>query len=125
MAPTVDNRLVVSLALLVAGVGALDSAIGRVWDLFAVFAALVCLLALLGLRISGARQSVPIRRDLVLWLRRRAEAGSEPLEAVADRAVAAFRAGFVGASEGTSSPERRDADDAGPSPAHRDRERRP
>ena len=35
--------------------------------------------------------AVPLRRDLVTWLRRRAATTGEPLEAVADRAVAAYR----------------------------------
>jgi transposase len=52
---------------------------------------------LLVMRTNGRRPSVPIRADLVRWLRDRAAAEGEPAELIADRAVSAYRADLLGA----------------------------
>lgn len=90
------NRVVLLVTLLVAAVGALDAAIGGVWDLFTVFVLVALLQLVLLLRISGRRPAVPLRADLVRWLRDRAEAEGESAERIIDRAVSSYRAGLVG-----------------------------
>lgn len=94
MAPTLFARFVIRMALLVAAVGVLDSAAERQWDLTAVFAVLICLHAVLLWRVQSRRPDVPIRGDLVAWLRERSAATGEPMELIADRCIARARADF-------------------------------
>ncbi|MGY2003698.1 hypothetical protein [Blastococcus sp. SYSU DS1024] len=42
------------------------------------------------------RSAVALRPDLAAWLRRQTAATGEPLDRLADRCVAAYRAGLVG-----------------------------
>jgi hypothetical protein len=79
----------------VATVGLVDAAIGTAWDLVAVFALILALLALVAARHVAGRPSVPVRRDLVRWMELRAAAGGERVEDVVDRAVGMYRAGIV------------------------------
>lgn len=97
--PTVTNRAVLLVTLLIAAVGALDAAVGRVGDLFTVFVLVGLLQLVLLLRISGRRPTVPVRADLVRWLRDRAEVEGESAERIVDRAVSSYRAGLVGDGE--------------------------
>ena len=92
MAPTVLHRTALAMLVVVTAVGAADAAIGRVWDHFAVFGLATAVAFLLLLTVLGRRPSVPLRADLVAWLRDRAAATGEPLESLADRCVAAARA---------------------------------
>ena len=94
MAPTTLNRVVLLMSSLVLAVGVIDGIVSREWDFLAVFAVALALQLLLLARLSGRRPAVPIRRDLVAWLRTQAAMGGESMEAVADRAVSAHRAGF-------------------------------
>lgn len=94
MAPTSLNRNVLMMTSLVLAVGVVDSVLSREWDLLAVFAAALALQLLLLVRLSGRRPAVPLRRDLVVWLRDEAALTGEPMERVADRAIGAYRAGF-------------------------------
>lgn len=87
------------MTVLVALVGAVDAAIGGNWDLFAVFVLVAVLQLLLMLRTNGRRPSIPIRADLVRWLRDRASAEGEPAELVADRAISAYRADLLGSGQ--------------------------
>lgn len=93
---TLRGRVVlVAIGMLVA-VATVDAAIGRAWDLVVVCgAAGVCVVALLIADLAD-RLAVPIRTDLVRWLQRTAADGDERAADVADRAVAAYRAGFIG-----------------------------
>ena len=92
MAPTDLNKLVLALALVVSAVGALDAAFGGQIDLVVVFALTGVLQLVLLLRLQSRRPAVPLRADLVGWLRDRAAAQGEPIGVVADRCVAACRA---------------------------------
>lgn len=103
MAPTTLNRVVLLTTALVLAVGVFDSVISREWDLLAVFAAALALQVILLARLSGRRPAVPLRSDLVAWLRNRAALNGEPMETVADRAVSAYRAGFSDLDESTGS----------------------
>ena len=106
MTPTLPSALALGVALVLAAVGAVDAARGQHWDTAAVFGLL--LLVLLGLltRVRGARPSVPLRGDLVRWLRERSAVTGEPVEVLADRALAAFREqyGDAPASSGRVDP---------------------
>ena len=95
MAPTTLHRAVLLMSSLVLSVGVIDSIVSRAWDFLAVFTMALALQVLLLVRLTGRRPAVPIRRDLVMWLRDRAALGGEPMEAVADRAISAYRAGFT------------------------------
>lgn len=95
MAPTTLNRAVLLMTSLVLAVGVVDGIVSREWDFLAVFAIALALQLLLLARLGGRRPAVPIRRDLVGWLRDQAALGGESIESVADRAVSAHRAGFT------------------------------
>lgn len=95
MAPTTLNRAVLLMSSLVLAVGVIDGIVSREWDFLAVFAMALALQLLLLARVSGRRPAVPIRRDLVAWLRNQAALGGEPIDAVADRAISAYRDGFA------------------------------
>lgn len=96
MSPTLSSRTILALLILTAAVGALDAAVGGQWDLFAVTAVVVVLGLALAALSSWRRPLVPLRADLARWLARYAAEGGEQTAAVADRAVAAYRAGLVG-----------------------------
>lgn len=91
MAPTFGNRYLLLVALAVAAIGTVGAVVNRQWDLLAIFAMLDLILLMLTARVTGRRASVPLRIDLVAWLRRRAATRGESLEALADRAVASYR----------------------------------
>ena len=83
------------LALLVSGVGLVDAWRGGDSDLTTLLAVLVVLngAALAGLR--SARRGPALRPDLTAWLHQQAGATGEPVDRLADRCVAAYRAGLV------------------------------
>jgi len=91
MSPTETPRLLVVGMVIVTVIGAIDAAIGGEWDLFVLFTLGLALSLALVARLESRRPAIPIRRDLVVWLRDRAEVSGEPLAAVADRALAAYR----------------------------------
>lgn len=99
MAPTTLNRAVLVMTSVVLTVGVIDGIVSREWDFLAVFALALALQLLLLARLSGRRPAVPIRRDLVTWLRNQAALGGEPMDSVADRAISAYRAGFTDLDE--------------------------
>jgi hypothetical protein len=90
MSPTASVRLLVSAVIVVALVGVVDAGIGSEWDLFVLFALLLGFGVVLVLKIESRRPAIPVRRDLVRWLRDRASASGEPMSAVSDRAIATF-----------------------------------
>jgi len=90
MNPTAGTRLLVSAVIVLALVGVVDAGIGGEWDLFVLFALLLGFGAALAFKLDSRRPAIPIRRDLVRWLRDRASASGEPISAVADRAIATF-----------------------------------
>lgn len=91
MNPTVATKLVVTANVIVVAIGVVDAAIGTDWDLLLLLVfSLILSLALL-FRLEAKRPSIPIRRDLVAWLRDRSAISGEPLATVTDRAVATYR----------------------------------
>jgi hypothetical protein len=92
VSPTSANKLILALAVLVSTVGAVDAASGGQWDLLTVFVLGALLQLALLVRLQSNRPAVPLRADLVSWLRDRAAVEGEPIGAVADRCLAACRA---------------------------------
>jgi hypothetical protein len=84
------------VVLVAALTGLVDAAIGSNWDLVVLFAVVIAATAYDAVRTMSHRPAVRIRADLVAWMDRRAAAHGEPLDAVADRAIAAYRAGLTG-----------------------------
>jgi hypothetical protein len=89
------GRVTTAAIALVALVGLADALAGGARDLAATFALVLVLAGAQASTVWSRHRSVPIRADLVRWMSSRALAGEETLGAVADRAVSAYRAGFV------------------------------
>ena len=94
------NALILVLALLATGAGLLDAIAGQEWDLAAVLLLVIILQLAVVAGLRTDRLSVRLRPDLADWLRQRADATGEPVELIADRCVAAYRAALVGSDEG-------------------------
>ena len=90
MSPTGIVKLLVGANLIVAIVGSVDAGISGEWDLFVLFAIGLGLSVALIMRLESSRPAIPVRRDLVAWLRDRASVSGESLTAVTDRAIATF-----------------------------------
>lgn len=65
-------------------------------DLAVVFGFALVLSLLLFVRSFTKRRSLTVRVDLARWMAERAAIGGEGIDAVADRVISAYRAGFVG-----------------------------
>jgi len=91
MAPSGLNRLLVVSLGVVGAVGTVDAAISREWDLLVVVAITFALSLTLLARLESSRPEIPIRRDLVVWLRDRAAVSGESIGSLTDRALAAYR----------------------------------
>ena len=128
MAPTTLNRLVLLMSSLVLAVGVIDGIVSREWDFLAVFAAALALQLLLLARLSVRRPAVPIRRTSSPGSVTRRPLRGEPMEAVADRAISSYQAGFcdLDDSPGSDGADRRNAPQSpataseGPGPPARD-----
>jgi hypothetical protein len=92
MTPSTMHKVALATLLVITLVGAGDAAVGGVWDHVAVFVLAAGLQLLLLLELQGRRPAVPLRADLVAWLRHRASETGEPMELVADRCIATARA---------------------------------
>ncbi len=89
MGPVARHRILTVAAFILAAAGAIDAAVGEVWDLFAV-------LALIGALVLVDRWLAPdvpirVRPDLQRWLSDRAALEGEPIDAIATRAIATYR----------------------------------
>jgi hypothetical protein len=78
---------VVAVAV-VAAVGLLDAVIGEVWDLAVLFGVVLALAGWSLARLSSGRRPMTLRRDLAARLIHRSRVTGEPIEQMADRAVA-------------------------------------
>lgn len=90
MSPTITTKLLMVSGIVVTAVGAVDAAIGGEWDLFVLFVVALGTATALVLRLESRRPAIPIRRDLVAWLRDRSSISGESLSAVADRAISTY-----------------------------------
>ena len=84
-----------AVALVVTATGLVDAFRHRDTDLAIVFVTLLLLQAGALIAWLRGRRGVALRPDLASWLRRQATATGEPVERLADRSVAAYRAGLV------------------------------
>jgi membrane protein implicated in regulation of membrane protease activity len=91
MTPTLPAALLLAVALVITAVGGVDAARAQRWDTVTVFCLLALVLLALLSRVRGRRPSVPVRGDLVRWLRERSAVTGEPVEMLADRALATYR----------------------------------
>ncbi len=91
---SVSTRIIVSVGLVVAGVGALDSFLSREWDLLVVFLLSISLQLLLWLRLRANRIPVTLRPDLARWLEHQSGRTGEPFDDLVDRAVAWYQSGL-------------------------------
>jgi len=90
MSPTGTVRMLVTAIVVVLVIGSIDAGVGGEWDLFVLFAVGFGLSVALLFRVESRRPAIPIRRDLVAWLRDRAALSGEPLTTVTDRSIATF-----------------------------------
>ncbi len=99
MIPSLAMRALVITTLLVAVVGAVDATIGEAYDLVAVLVTIALVQLVLLIRLGRRRRDMTLRADLAVWIRDRAATQAESSEAVLDRAVAAYRADLLGATD--------------------------
>jgi len=90
MSPTGAAKTLVTASVITLAIGSVDAGISGEWDLFVLFLIGFGLNLALLLRLESRRPAVPIRRDLVAWLRDRASVSGESLTVVTDRAIATF-----------------------------------
>lgn len=96
MVPVPGTAALLALALLPAAVALVDVLRDDGTDLAVLLVALVVLLtAALGSALRH-RHALDLRPDLVDWLRLQSAATGEPVERLADRCVAAYRAELTG-----------------------------
>ncbi|RDI55276.1 hypothetical protein [Nocardia mexicana] len=95
MTTNTRSRWVAVVIAVVAGIGLIDAATGRTWDLVAVFGVIVVLGSVSAASHWAGRPSITLRRDLARWLAIRAADSGEAADRIADRAVAAYRAGLT------------------------------
>ncbi|MGY1700243.1 hypothetical protein [Geodermatophilus sp. SYSU D00766] len=89
-----------TVALLGVAVALVDALRGADTDLALLLAAVVLLqLTALGARARG-RSTVALRPDLAGWLHQQSASTGEPVERLADRCVAAYRAELTGTPAG-------------------------
>ena len=90
----VSTRIIVTIGLVVAAVGALDAFVSREWDLLVVFLLVISLQSTLWLRLGAKRIPVTLRPDLARWVDRQSDRTGESFEDILDRAVAWFHSGL-------------------------------
>ena len=90
MSPTATVRMLVTASAVVLAIGSVDAGISGEWDLLVLFVIGLGLSVALLFSVESRRPAIPIRRDLVMWLRDRAAVSGEPLTIVTDRAIATF-----------------------------------
>ena len=105
MAPSGVTRLLVVNLAVVSGIGTVDAAISREWDLLVVLALTLGLSIALASRLETGRPAIPVRRDLVAWLRERSAVSGETIGALTDRALGAYRERYGQAPHDAESPQ--------------------
>ena len=90
VSPTGTVRMLVTASVVVLTIGSIDAGLSGQWDLFVLFVIGFSLSVALLFRVESRRPAIPIRRDLVIWLRDRAAVSGESLTTVTDRAIATF-----------------------------------
>ena len=98
--PVLPTAALLLVALVVTVVGLVDVLREGDGDLSVLFTGLVLLEAAALVSALRGRRGVRLRPDLTAWLTRQAAATGEPVERLADRCVAAYRAGLTGDRQG-------------------------
>lgn len=93
--PTQRNRVLGALVAVIVIVALVDSVLSRNWDLVIVLAVALAVQLALIVSLHAPRPAVPLRGDLFRWLDERSAATGEPVEHIADRCIAAYRAGLT------------------------------
>jgi hypothetical protein len=93
--PTLVTRMIVAALAIATLVGLIDAALDGTWDHAALFGIAALLAVALLARLSLGRQDVRLRGDHVRWLLHRSELSGEPVEHVADRAIATYRSSLA------------------------------
>lgn len=99
MAATGRMRPLLFAALALCVIGAIDSALDGAWDQVVLFGATLASITAAVAVGNPQRRALTLRSDLADWLRSRSELTGEPVQTLADRAVAAHRAGLTGHQE--------------------------
>jgi hypothetical protein len=92
--PTQRNKVLGALVAVILTVALVDSILSGNWDLVVVLGLALAVQLTLIFSMYAPRPAVPLRGDLVRWLDERSAATGEPLEHIADRCIAAYRAGL-------------------------------
>jgi hypothetical protein len=100
MALLTRGRTPLAVAASMCLIGAIDAALDSAWDQVALFLGAASMVALALLRQQPHRRAMTLRSDLFAWLLERSRLTGEPVEVMADRAVAAHRAGLTGPQDG-------------------------
>lgn len=90
----VSTRVLLTISLVVTGVGALDSLISAEWDLLSVFALTGLLQLAIWLQQRSNRLPMTLRPDLTHWLERRSQESGEPIDDIIDRALTWYQHGL-------------------------------
>jgi hypothetical protein len=95
MLATTTSRVILGVMVIAAALGATDAGQDGRWDTVTLFVVVTAGALGLLLRTWVGRPLVGIRSDLARWLAREAATADEPTGQVADRAIAAWRAGMT------------------------------
>ena len=90
----ISTKLLLSISLIVTGVGAADAFISAEWDLLSVFALTGLLQLSIWLQQRANRLPMTLRPDLAHWLERRSQESGEPVDDILDRAVTWYQHGM-------------------------------
>ena len=84
-------RALVSGVIAVACAGAVDAALGSIWDQFAILMIVIALSAAVLFLSRSGRVGFTVRADLAQWLHRRAAVEGDSVEVLIDRSLATVR----------------------------------
>lgn len=93
-----SNRFLLSISLVVVGVGAVDAFIGREWDLLLIFVLSMTVQLLLWIRQRANRIPVSLRPDLAHWLEQQSQRTGDTFDDALDRSVSWYRQGLFGST---------------------------
>ncbi len=91
---TQRNRILLWMSTLLMAIATVDALVAATWDLVLVLGLALIVQLIILLTLRGRRPVVPLRDDLYRWLEERSATTGEPFEFIADRCVAAYRAGL-------------------------------
>lgn len=88
------TRLLVTVGIVLSGVGVVDASIDGDWDLLVLFALITLVQAAIWIRQGANRITVTVRPDLAHWIERQSHVTGEPHDDVLDRAIATYKSGM-------------------------------